>query len=337
MQSYVSKYQLPVQEQTTVESITQQPEDGLFVIRVSYRRTSQQYYARQVIIASGEANELSLPALAETLPYSVRQLHAGEYQQADQLPAGAVLVVGSAQSGCQIAEDLALAGRSVYLSTSMVGRLPRHYRGRDIMDWLLQLHFFDARKEDIADPAMLRMKTPQLSGSGQTISLQSLAKKGVQIIGKLADTDGRRLFFRPNAAMHVQFADGFSTQVKEMIDGFIEQQELPVAPAQPDDNDRPDIDTVCISPVSELGLEQISTIIWATGFGGHFDYIELPVLDEHKRPVHVNGSSPVEGLYFLGLHWLRSRKSGLINGIVEDAEFICKEVYKRHQVTPSLS
>jgi len=252
------------------------------------------------------------------------------------LRGGAVLVVGSGQSGTQIAEDLADNGRKVYLSTSFVPRVPRRYRGKDIMDWLIAAKFFDVRKEDIADINMLHMRAPLLTGVGdgsRTISLQSLAQKGIVLLGKMENAEDKNVFFQPDAAPHVQFADGFSKMVKGMIDEFIIKNQLDMPAAEEDMPDRPDVDLRCVSTVRSLDLieQKISSIIWTTGFGAGFNYIKLPVLDHEGNPEHQDGLSGTPGLYFLGLPWLRKRKSSLIYGIKEDAEFITGKVYRHAQ------
>ena len=141
-------------------------------------------------------------------------------------------MAGSGQSGCQIVEDLLDAGRKVFFSTSMVARVPRRYRGRDIMEWLLDMKFFDTRPQDVPDPAMLHMKPPQLTGVGgnRTISLQMLAKKGAVITGKAHNADNKIIQLQPNAAQHVQFADHFSQMIKNTIDEIIGKQKLEAPP-----------------------------------------------------------------------------------------------------------
>lgn len=333
---YASAFGLPVVENARVLSIKKNEESGLFEVVVSQSGRIERCLCRQVILASGMKSETRVPALADGFPPGVRQLHAGAYRHADQLPAGAVLVVGGAQSGCQIADDLADAGRTVYLSTSLVARVPRRYRGRDIMDWLVQLGFFDARAEDIADLAMRHMKPPQLTGAGRgqrTISLQALARKGVTLLGKLAGTDGQTVVFQPDAPQHVAFADDFSAQVKGMIDGFVAGNQLVVPAPEPDANDLPDADAACASTVTALDLDKsgITSVIWATGFGADFSYVHLPVFDRDGYPKHVDGVTDVEGLYFLGLEWLRNRKSALLLGIKDDARFIVETAHAYHK------
>jgi putative flavoprotein involved in K+ transport len=340
LEGFVSAFQLPVLENTHVLSVEKNEITGLFDVITSQNNRTGRYQARQVIIASGSMNEKIVPSLAGNLSSAIQQLHGAEYRHPSQLAEGAVLVAGSGQSGCQVAADLAAAGRKVYLSTSMVPRIPRRYRGKDIMDWLTIMNFFEARKEDIKDPGMSNMKVPQLTGvdGGQrTISLQSLAKQGITILGKIKELDGKQVTFMPNAALHVQFADGFSQKVKGMIDGFIMQSQIEAALPEIDEEDMPDTDSVSASPITSLDLSvhNVRTVIWTTGFKANFSYIKLPVFDNDGNPSHKDGIADVAGLYFLGLSWLRKRKSVTLAGITEDAAFIAEQAHsfcKRNKV-----
>jgi putative flavoprotein involved in K+ transport len=331
LDAYVQRYRLPVQEYSRVLAIDKPGSDVFFHVTVLRQNTLYHYRCKQVIIASGIANEKSIPALATAIDKNILQLHAGEYRNPDQLPQGAVLVAGSAQSGCQVAEDLADAGRKVFLSTSMVARLPRRYRGKDIMEWLSTMRFFDMRVEDLEDPSGMHMKAPQLTGrdGGQrSISLQSLAKRGITILGKMEKAEGQMVQFQPNAAMHVQFADGFSQQVKGMIDQFIAGAAVTAPAPAIDAADIPDTTAACASSITSLNLagHHIRAVIWATGFGCDFNYIKLPVFDEEGLPQHRDGITAIPGLYFVGLAWMRSRKSGILFGMQYDAEFIVQQV-----------
>lgn len=331
-EEYVSTFGLPVSEHSKVISI-EKPSD-VFNVTVSKDGERRNYSARQVIIASGHASEISIPLFAKNIAADIKQFHASEYRNPEQLPEGAVLVVGSAQSGVQVSEDLADAGRKVFLSTSMVARVPRWYRGRDIMEWLIDLKFFEMRAEDIEDPKMLKMRPPQITGIGgsrYTISLQSLAKKGVTIVGKTENAEGQNVFFQQNAAMHVKFADQFSKKVKEMIDGFILKTQFNAESAEPDEGDRPDENASCASSLTSLNLNEnnIRSIIWTTGFSGDFSYIKLPVFDNEGNLKQKDGMTVVPGLYFLGYPWLRGRKSVLIFGIKDDAQFVADRVYEQ--------
>jgi putative flavoprotein involved in K+ transport len=328
---YAVEFDLPVVENAKVLAV-EKNEDGVFRVVVEVNQRINYYYAGQVIVASGAHNEIKVPSFAYNLSVDM-QLHTSQYRNPQQLPEGAVLVAGSAQSGCQVAEDLLAAGRKVYLSTSMVGRIPRRYRGRDIMEWLLEMRFFDVRPEDVQNAAMLNMRPPQLTGvdGGHTISLQSLARQGAVILGKINNAASRQITLQPNAAANILSADQVSANTKGMIDGFILQNNLQAPPAEYDEADMPDVDAICASPVTSLDLDahNITSVIWTTGFTGNFNYLPSSALDGQGYPLHKNGISPVDGLYYLGLYWLRTRKSALINGIKDDAAFIVEQVGRR--------
>jgi putative flavoprotein involved in K+ transport len=258
-------------------------------------------------------------------------LHASEYRNAGSLPAGAVLVVGSAQSGVQIAEDLVESGRKVYLSTSKVARVPRRYRGVDCIEWMKLAGVLDLRTEEVPDPQVLMMKQPQVSGvgvRGKTVSLQGLARKGAVILGKLEAADADGLRFKSNAAEHVKFADAFSQQFKDLIDEFIIKTDIDAAPAEVDEEDLPDTNADCASKITSLNFkkDKISSVIWATGFTGDFNYLKLPVFDSDGTLKHTNGITDVDGLYIVGFPWLRKRKSGIVLGVEEDARFISQKL-----------
>ena len=331
LEQYVSSCRLPVSENSKVISI--EKTGSFFQVTVSSNDIIKNYFCRQVIIASGVANEIKILSVAKNISKDIKQIHASEYRNADQLPAGAILVIGSAQSGCQIAEDLVAAGRKVYLSTSMVGRIPRWYRGRDIFDWVIDAKFYDVKAEDVEDPKTLEARAPQVSGTGSgkdTVSLQSLAKKGATILGKMDNADGNNISFQSNAADHIKFADEFSDKMKKMIDDFIIQNQLDAPPPHYDEADISDIDASCASSITSLNLQEnnINSVIWCTGFNVDFSYIKLAVFDGKGKLEHKDGVSTVPGLYFLGYPWLRSRKSVILFGIPEDVEFIVDRVYK---------
>jgi putative flavoprotein involved in K+ transport len=332
LDEFATRHQLPVLEKIKVLSIEKKDRDTFSVV-VETMSQRQHYFSRQVIIASGAQNEKKLPEFSDKISPDIQQLHTSEYRNAAQLKEGAVLVAGSGQSGVQIVEDLIDAGRKVYFSTSMVARLPRTYRGRDIMEWLLTMKFFDMRQQDVPDPVMLHLKPPQLTGVGgnRTISLQMLAKKGAVIIGKTDSAQHKKIILQPNAAQHIQFADHFSRQAKGMVDEFILKNNIDAPPPSRDEGDEPDPDSGCATNISVLDLEEhnISSIIWATGFNCDFSYIKLPVINAEGWPIHDNGIAAEDGLYFVGLPWLRTRKSLLIYGAKDDAEFIAEKVYQQ--------
>src|SRR5688572_11589066 len=243
LEQYVAKHQLPVAENSKVICI--EKAGGFFQVTVVSNNSIQKHFSKQVLIASGAANEIRIPSIAKNISKDVKQLHTSEYKNANQIPPGAVLVVGGAQSGIQITEDLLHAGKKVFLSTSKVARIPRWYRGKDIFYWIMDAKFYDVKAEDIEDPDLLNLKPPHVSGTGtgkHSLSLQSLAKQGAVILGKLDGANESDVFFQPNAAQHVKFADEFSQRIKKMIDDHINENNLSAPLPHYDEADIPDAD-----------------------------------------------------------------------------------------------
>ncbi|MGM9511614.1 flavin-containing monooxygenase [Larkinella sp. GY13] len=332
MQRYVQTHRLPVLAHTLVTRIDQEPGSTLFRIRTTQNGRMSTYTSRHVVIASGAQSKPQTALLESKIAPEIRQIHSSQYRNVTQLPEGNVLIVGSAQSGCQIAEDLVDAGKTVYLATSRVPRCPRHYRGKDIMDWLILTDFFNVRPDEVPDHALLHLKTPLLKGTDngrKTLSLQMLAKKGVILLGKMQEITDGTARFSADALTHVRFADDFSRRVKAMIDAFIAENQLtaPAAELDPDDEPDPLLDISQTPTAINFRQQEITSLIWATGFVSDFSYIHLPVFDNSGNPVLQDGLSPVDGLYFLGLHWLRSRKSSVLFGIKDDAKWIADQIF----------
>jgi putative flavoprotein involved in K+ transport len=331
LDSYASKHKLPVVENAKVTSLDKSGGAGKYKVAVSQNGNSKEYFCNQVVVASGIMNEKNTPSISKNISSEILQLHASEYKNPPQLPEGAALVVGSAQSGVQITEDLAGAGRKVFLSTSKVPRARRRYRGKDMVYWFVKSGFWDVKTRDITDPAMFSIRQPQISGvgfRGHTVSLQWLHKKEVEVLGRLEKANGYTVYFQPNAAEHVKFADEFSKKVLDMVDEFIQKNKIDAPPPEKDEADEPDPSAECASDITELNLKEknIRSVVWTTGFGANFNWIKLPLLDDKGNPKHTEGITDVEGVYFLGFPWLRKRKSGIICGICEDAEFIAGKI-----------
>jgi putative flavoprotein involved in K+ transport len=213
-----------------------------------------------------------------------------------------------------------------------VGRIPRWYRGRDIFYWVREAKFYDIKAEEISDPKMLELRPPQVSGTGSgrdSMSLQSLSKSGAIILGKMNGADKTTVFFQQDAAQHIKFADEFSQKIKKMIDDHITENKLTAPAPHYDEADIPDTDARCASNITSLDLEEksINTIIWSTGFDHDHSYIKLPVFDEHGKLKHKDGIPEFPGIYFLGYQWLRTRKSPIIFGIIEDVKFVVDHLY----------
>jgi len=331
LEDYVSSFQLPVSENTDVLSIEKLQSNPYFTLSVSQdNELVRTYNCWQVIVATGASNVPNVSTFASLVSSDITQLHSAQYRNAAQLPEGAVLVIGGAQSGCQITEDLLDAGRKVFLSTSRVPRIPRRYRGKDIMDWLIETKLMDFTNVGIL-PEMESKREPLLSGSGDelghTLSLQLLAQKGAVLLGRMNNAIGETVFFDDNVGEHIEFGDDYTAKVKSMIDEFIRTNKIEASFQEVDEVEVPFVDPGESNLSLNLMDNNITSIVWATGFLGKYDFVKLPVLNERGQPVHHHGVSATEGLYFIDCSPHRDWKSNFIFGIKEDATFITSKIY----------
>ena len=326
LERYAREHRLPVRARTTVTSV-ERDHRGFTIVATG----SAPVRARNVIVASGMVNEPKVPAAAADLDARIARLTTGAYRRPQQLAPGAVLVVGSAQSGCQIAEDLLEAGREVYLATGRVGRVPRRVRGRDTLVWLTETGWMEQRPQDLPDPAMTRLAQPQISGvgpRGRTLSLQSLAARGVTLLGRLEGFEGATARFAQDLRAHLGFADEASAQMRKHIDDHIAEQGIAATASEVDPADAP-CDPAAFDAPSEVDLVDrgITSVIFTTGFSADLSWLRVPeAVDAHGAPIHEDGRAPIDGLWFLGWAWMRRRKSGIIWGCAEDSALVVDQV-----------
>jgi putative flavoprotein involved in K+ transport len=329
---HAAAHELPVRLGVNVESVAAAADSHGFIVgAVDRDGHALSLRTHNVVVASGLMRAPKIPPIEGRFPDTVTQLHASDFRSADMLPGGAVVVIGSGQSGCQIAEDLISAGRTVYLCTSKVGRLPRRYRGRDLTEWMNDLGLFDHRVGDLEDPMMQFAAQPQVSGVGRlgrTVSLQDLQRRGVVLMGRLGTVVDGVLETGEALADHIAFADESSAEIKRIIDTYVKEQGIDVAAPMIDPIDIPAGPEVVRAGIATLDIDasDIHTVIWCTGFTANLDWLRVPVTDDVGHPLHVRGVSPVRGIYFLGFPWLHTRKSGLIFGIDEDARHIVETI-----------
>ena len=290
--------------------------------------TAGRYAARIVVIASGGQRRPVIPALASRLPAGLHQCDAGQYRSPAALPPGAVLVVGSGQSGTQIADELATAGREVLLATSRVPRVPRRYRGRDVHEWAVELGLYDQPTEAVTDPAQLREPHPMLSGArgGHTVSYQQLARDGVRLLGRLADVEGDRLRFGPELPGHIEYADRSAAQFRHMVDDYVTRTGGAAPEPDTDPAERPQPGAASSLGTLSLRAERISTVIWCTGFGPDSGWLRGPVLGPGGNPAHQRGITTLPGLFVAGFPWVSTRGSGILYGVAADAARIAQHI-----------
>lgn len=333
LESYVRRWDLPVQEGVSVTKVEQAPDLTGFRIHVE-GTFGDSIECRSVVVASGIQNVPRIPPIANSMPRLVSQLPALGYRVADDLAPGAVLVVGGGQTGGQVVEDLLAAGRSVYWSVSRVTRVPRRYRGRDILEWLVDAGFYEAPVESVTDPAARRAPMPIISGVGRhghTLSLQWLARRGARLLGRITDIDGTVLHLDDSVPECIRFGDRRSAEVCAQIDEGILAVGHPLPPLEPDEADEPAPDPDALETPDRLDLAEagIGTVIWATGVTGDFSYLPQEATTADGVPDHDHGAGGLDGLYFIGLPWQTRRGSGIINGIAPDAETTAERVRAR--------
>ena len=283
--------------------------------------------AGNVVVATGPYQRPRIPALLHD-DAGVFQVHASRYRNPTQLPSGAVLVIGSGASGAQIAEELLRNGRQVYLSVGQHRRMPRRYRGRDLIWWLSDMGLLQRPAEERGPHRSL----PLISGAfgGNTIDFRQFAALGIRLLGRAQAARDGVIDFAPDIARRLAYGDASYSIFLDMMDAHVEQHGLdmpqdPAARAVPPD-------PPCLAePLRRLDLAAagVGTVIWATGYDFDFGWIDVPVLNSRGEPVHVKGISGAAGLYFLGLQWLSKLNSSLLSGVGDDAAVLADHIAAR--------
>ncbi len=304
------------------------------------RSAGTTFQAENVVLATGPYQRPRIPDIARALPAHIQQLHAHDYRRPGQLAAGAVLVVGTGQSGTQIAEELLQAGRDVHLAVSMCPRAPRRYRGRDCIWWLLQSFLHGAEVgvkfptvEDLPSPAARFGCNPHLTGKdgGHDLDLRQLARRGVHLHGYLDAISGTAVRFSADLAERLRFADTmFDEEFRPLFDAYIAAAGIEAPP-----DDRPPPDTFTPATATELDLDRagVRSVIWATGYRLDFGWVDLPVLDAWGYPRHHRGVTTHPGLYAIGLPWLHSEPSSVFAGVGADAAHIVEHLARHRRVS----
>jgi len=307
---------------------------GVEVTRVSPREgrllvesSAGELLATNVVVAAGAYQGPTPSPLASRVPDDVLQLHTSEYRRPDQLAPGGVLVVGSGQSGCQIADELLASGREVHLSVGRCPWFPRRYRGHDLLHWLLETGLADDTVESLPSPAARLTCNPPVSGNdgGHDCHPLWLAERGARLLVRIEGVDGHVLRIGDGLEASLAAGHEFVRGYRRRVDECVEAKGLAVEPPDPEESYAP------VPAVTKLDLagSGIGTILWANGFRPDHSWIEDIERDAEGWPVQDHGVSPVPGLYFVGIHWLRTRKSALFCGVGEDAEHVVAELDAR--------
>jgi putative flavoprotein involved in K+ transport len=305
----------PVREHTRV--VGARPVDGGWRVETDHDVLD----AANVVVATGAFQRPHLPAPARDVPPDVMSLHSSEYRNPQQLPAGTVLVVGSAQSGCQIADELIDAGRDVVLAVGRCGWFPRRYRGRDLIAWGIELGMMEDPVESLPSPTARLGCNPALSGNdgGRDCHPRFLAARGATLAGRIASIGDGVVRFAPDLDESLAFGDEFFTTFLHRVDEHVAAAGLDL----PEPDPRPE--TGEPASVDALRLRDLGAIVWATGYRPDFSWLDAPV-DDMGWPVQSGGVAPLPGLFYVGLHWLRVRKSALLLGVGDDAAHVVAQL-----------
>ncbi|HHL22437.1 MAG TPA: FAD-dependent oxidoreductase [Aliiroseovarius sp.] len=314
--AYARRFGAPIREGVEVTALARMPGSPGFRAETS----AGPIEAQNVVAATGAFQVPVIPAIAPDDPGLV-QIHSARYRNPEQLPAGAVLVVGAGSSGVQIADELNRAGRQVYLSVGSHERPPRRYRGRDFVWWLGVLGMWDDEEQEAGRSHV----TIAVSGArgGETVDFRALAAQGVTLVGGTQSFAGGKVRFRDDLARNIAAGDASLIAMLDAADAWVARMGFDL-PEEPEARQMPPDPDCLTDPIRDLDLKAagITSVIWATGFRSDYSWIGLDVFDADGRPIHQRGVTREPGLYFLGMPWLSRRGSAFIWGVWHDARHL---------------
>jgi putative flavoprotein involved in K+ transport len=317
-ENYVERFHLPVRYGVRVESVVPKVCGRGYVVETSVGS----FDTRNVVIATGLYQMPKPPAVNADFPLHIKQIHSDEYRNPQALPDGAVLVVGSGQSGAQIAEELYQSGRKIYFSVSRAGRVPRRYRGKDANWWHDKMGDYEKTVDQLPSPQAKFASKPQISGKdgGHTLNLHQFARDGVMLLGRVQGVSDGNVLLAQDLRENLARADKFEADFVQHVDEFITKNGIDA----PEEKLPALCDGYDVEQVTEVNLADanITSVIWATGYSFDFSMVRLPVFDDDGYPVQKRGITDYPGLYFVGLPWLHNAKSGLLFGLSQDAAYI---------------
>jgi putative flavoprotein involved in K+ transport len=322
LDAYARSFAAPVETGVTVTAIER---DGAR-FRVTTDRGS--WTAAAVVVATGHSDQPAVPAFAAGLPDDVVQVVPSRYRNPRALPRGGVLVVGASATGVQLAAEIHRSGRPVTIAVGRHARLPRTYRGRDIMRWLDAAGVLEDRAEDARDLAAARRQPSlQLVGTPERrpLDLGVLQDLGVRLAGRALAAEGGRVLLADDLEASLADADARLARLLRRIDAHVARTGERVPPPEPVRAIRPAPAPTAI----DLRAEGVRTVLWATGYRRSYPWLKVPVLDARGEIRHEGGITPEPGLYVLGLQFLRRRSSSWIDGVGDDARALADDLVHR--------
>lgn len=315
-EGWAAKFDAPVRGDCRVGSLDQDGDGFVLGTPAGALR------ARRVVVASGGYQRAHLPKGGSGLPEGVTQLLAEQYRNPARVPPGAVLVIGSGQTGCQLAEELHEAGRKVILACGHCSWAPRRFGGHDVVWWVVESGFWNRTVADLPSPAarLLGNILATGHGGGHDMHYRTLHAKGIELVGRyLAARDGK-VFFEPDLNAIVAAGDGLAAGFKKWVDALCAKRGIESGWEMP-----PPFDVASRSEI-DLARDGVSTVIWTTGYRPAYDWVHVPVFDDMGFPVQTDGRTAVPGLYFMGVHFQRKAQSAVLYGVGEDAELVAQHI-----------
>jgi len=320
---YASSFAAPVESETHVLDLS--AVDGGY--RVITSRGA--WLARGVVIATGYCDVPEVPRVASRISAAIRQIVPTEYRRPADLDDGGVLIVGASATGVQIADELLRSGRAVTIAAGHHTRVPRSYRGRDIMWWLDRSGLLDTGAEDVYDIELSRsQRSFQLVGHPDHVSIDLgvLRGKGARVVGRLRGADGMRAFFDDDLVATTAASDAKLAMLLKRFDDLSSDAHMDRQISDPEPFE-PIWPSFIDAPVQvDLGADGITSVVWATGYRRVYSWLRLPVLDRRGNIAHHGGVTPSPGVYVLGMQFQRRRNSNFIDGVGKDARYLAAEI-----------
>jgi putative flavoprotein involved in K+ transport len=319
---YAAKIAAPVRQGVEVTKL-RRGDNGDYVLDTSVGSMT----ARRVVVATGPFQRSMIPAVGRDLPRLVYQVHASKYRGPHELPPGAVLVVGSGASGSQIADELQQSGRDVFLSVSRHRRVPRRYRGMDVVWWFGKMGRFEVTVDSFPEKRYPPSTVVTGVNGGYDMTVRQFARDGGRVLGRVLGCADGKLSIAGDAAKILTEADqsyddfisaaetwAMKPEISDHIGDSNEHSEIPI-PAE-----------IGGARSVDLAGENISSVIWGTGYLFDYGWIDLPIFDSRGAPHHQRGVTAISGVYFLGLHWMHTFGSGLLSYVGHDAAYIARHI-----------
>lgn len=316
-QSWADSFHAPVEQNIRVESVD--ADGGGFTLTLP----SGTLKARQVVVATGAYQRAHRPARWEQLPKRLHQIFAEDYRNPAALPPGAVLVVGSAQTGCQLAEEIHDAGRTVYLACGRAAWTRRRIGDRDFVRWSADSGFLTRSFKTLPSAAARLIGNVQSTGSrgGHDLHYRTLHAGGVNLVGHFAGADGSKIYFDDDVAATVDFGDARARDFWKYIENCCIATNRPLPDFEWPEPFR--VTTPTELDIDEIGL---GTMIWTSGYRPDYGWVKFPVFDDLGFPVQTDGRTTVPGLYFMGVHFMRNNSSTILYGVGQDAEIVARQI-----------